>query len=123
MINQFIWPEIFLFAWPILSMYFGVMILKPQIHDYNVTVATCLLPTWLLIINAFSLLIYNFSILPLLFVLSIFIVVLALHDYIRQVKEYFIADFLVVALRVLFISWTFFLVGIMVTRVVSYFFV
>ena len=123
MINQFIWPEIILYAWPFLCMYLGVVILKPAIRDFNVTVGTCLLPAWLLIINAVSLLIYNFSILPLLFVASIFLVVLALHDYIRTVDTFYIADFVPVALRVLFISWTFFLVGIMLTRLVSYFFV
>lgn len=123
MINHFIWIEIILYVLPFVTAFYGIFILKPQIKEHSITVSTCLLPTWLLIINAFSLLIYNFSILPILFTASVFILVLFLHDYIRRIDKFYMLDFFDDALRILFMSWTFFLVGMMFARLLSYFFV
>ncbi len=121
--SPFIWPEILLFALPIVGALYGVIILKPQIAEYPISVATCLLPTWLMVIHSLSVLVFNFSILPLLFLVSFFVLGLLLFDYIRQIETFYALDFLEIALRSLFMMWTVFLFAMVLVRIVSYFLV
>ncbi|MBG9981795.1 hypothetical protein HZY86_01555 [Aerococcaceae bacterium DSM 111020] len=121
--SPFIWPEILLFALPVIGALYSVLILKPHIADYPISIATYLLPMWLIVIHALSVLMYNFSVLPLLLLVSFFVLALVLHDYIRQIERFYAMDFLKIALRSLFMMWTIFLFAMLIARIVSYFLV
>lgn len=125
MVNPFIWFELFLYGLPPLAAYLAVIWLKPYLKRLPIlplNPALLLTPMWMACIHAFSLLIFSFSILPVVVLVICFMVGCHLFDYIRRVDRFEFRPYLWQVSPYIFIGLTLSLLSIAVLRIVTYFY-
>lgn len=126
MTNEFIWSELLLYIIPIVVI-FGVQIygrgyLK-YFEGFPLNLSILLIPLWFVLIHLFSVLIFSFSLLPYILFISAFLLGLHLYDYIRRVDVFTFKAYYGPASARLFLILTSFLMGLIILRVYTYFFI
>ncbi|MDO4432826.1 MAG: hypothetical protein Q4B80_05855 [Aerococcaceae bacterium] len=121
----FRWSELILYATPfimvvVIRRYFSHYLVS--IGKIKLTLGALLIPMWLVLIDSFSWLLYDHSIVPLWSLLTILALAFHLYDYVRVVDTFRYSAYYKEFTRIVFTSSSMMLIGIMITRVISYFF-
>lgn len=123
--NEFIWSELLLYIIPIVVIVsvqrYGQDYLK-FFEEFPLNLSIVLIPLWLVLIHLFSVLIFSFSLLPYILFMATFLLALHLYDYIRRVNVFTFRAYYEPASARLFLILTAFLIGLIILRFYTYFF-
>ena len=123
--NEFIWSELLLYIIPIVVIVsvqrYGQDYLK-FFEEFPLNLSIVLIPLWLVLIHLFSVLIFSFSLLPYILFMATFLLALHLYDYIRRVNVFTFRTYYEPASARLFLILTAFLIGLIILRFYTYFF-
>lgn len=124
MANRFVVAELFLYLLVAFLFVSYAFVRKQDIGIQTpkwLTFETIMLPSLLLSIQSFSLLIFNFSILPVYVIIIAFALQLHLYEYIRRIDEFTLSAYWSNASRLIAFLLSACLIGIMGVRLITYF--
>lgn len=122
--NRFIITELLLYIL-VVSLFFGYLFVRKHEpitpRPKWLTIETILLPSLIFSIKSFSLLIFNFSIMPIFILIIGFALHLQLYDYIRHIDEFTLSAYWLKASRLIVFLLSACLIGLIGLRVYTYF--
>lgn len=116
--------EIFIYLFPVLSVYLCQRYLKPYLKIFDkwpITMAILMLPLWVTSIYLLGWLIFDYNLLPFILFFSCFILGLQLYDYVKSIDHFSFQEYYLPASKVLFLHLSSFLIGLMILRFFTYF--
>ena len=123
--QPFHWSEILLFLWPILILTVLDLVVKPRLTEmtwYRPSLAELTLPTLWVAIHCLSVRLFGFSLGVLAIYLGALFLIVDLYDYIRKITEFHYRSYCHQMGRVLFLTWSSFILGLGVVRILGNFF-
>lgn len=124
MTNQFLFVEIIMFLIPPVLIFVIRRWFKDYLHffpGFKLTEAMVLLPMWFTLIHSFSQLIFGYSIIFFVFLMTFFALGIHLYDYIKHVRVFSMQKYFYEATKILFVFSTTMLCSIILLRFISYF--
>lgn len=122
--NRFIVAELYIYIL-VVSLFFGYLYVRKHEsitpRSKWLTVETILLPSLIFSIKSFSLLIFNFSVMPIFVLIIGFALHIQLYDYIRYIDEFTLSAYWLKASRLIAFLLTACLIGLIGLRVYTYF--
>ena len=118
----FDWRELLLYLLPVIYVFLFDRFFREAMSSfsfYKFSLAEMLLPMWWVLIHGFSSFIFGFSLGLLTLYLTLIILVVHLYDYIRRIDVFSYRRYLHQASRVVFLSFSSLLLGLMLLRIAS----
>ena len=125
MASKFQWVEILLFLVPVAVVYVAHKYFRPYLKYFKgwpLSLAIVLTPSWLVLIDSFGWLIFDYNLVPYILFITAFMLGCHLYDYVRRVDEFFYRDYYQPASQLIFMSLTSFLTGLIILRFITYIF-
>lgn len=123
MTNSFVLGELLLYFVPVAVVYLLVNEFKPLLSYFKrwpLSVALVLLPLWMVLIHAFSSLIFGYSLLSLALFLAMYCLFVHLYFYIRTIDVFTFKGYYLKAANILFFALSAFLFSLIVLRFITY---
>ena len=120
--QPFDWRELLLYLLPVIYVFLFDRFFREAMSSfsfYKFSLAEMLLPMWWVLIHGFSSFIFGFSLGLLTLYLTLIILVVHLYDYIRRIDVFSYRRSLHQASRVVFLSFSSMLLGLMLLRIAS----
>lgn len=124
MTNTFIWAEVLLYLVPPIIIFVVNKYLKSYLkyfRGYPLNLAILLLPLWLVLIHLYSLLIFGFSLVPLILFITAFVLGIHLYDFIRRIDKFTFKKYYLPASQLIYTMFSVFLMGLIILRIITYF--
>lgn len=124
MTNAFVLGELLLYFVPIAVIYLLVNEFQEILtvnKEWPLSLAIVLLPMWMVLIHAFSSLIFGYSLLNLALFLAVYCVFIHLFQYVRTIDTFTIKGYYLKAGNVLFYALSAFLFSLVLLRIFTYF--
>ena len=123
-LQPFHWSEVLLIIWPIMILILLERLVKPffaRFTWYRPSLAELVLPTLWVVIHVWSVKLFGFSLGTLALYVGTVFLVFDLYDYIRQIERFDYSQYAHQAGRILFMTWSCFIFGFILLRVVGIF--
>lgn len=124
--HPFNWLEIANYFFPVIAIVVMLRFFRHRLEfleqRYLIFFGTLLMPLWLVMINRLGWLIYDFNIIPWWSYAIIIVLWLHLYDYVRVVLAFNYAPYFRAVQKIIFLTSSSLLVGLLITRLISYFF-
>lgn len=121
---QHSWMEILLYSIPFITVFLTKKYLKPHLRQFQrwpLPIGLLLIPLWLTLIYCFGYLLYDLNVIPFILFISCFSLGLQLYNYVRRIEHFSFNRYYLVASKLLFTQLSIFLLGLMILRLIVFF--
>ena len=122
--HPFMLRELVLVLAPFVAFYYAYAFLGPSLNlikKFKLTVPFLLLPLWMMLIYIFGNLLFRYNLLPFALFVACFEQGLFLYNYVRKINVFTFKRYYIGASNLLFIQLTLFLIGLIGTRILTWF--